>query len=134
VGAAHHHAVQGRRMLRDVDQDGPHLEDGGVVGLQTPLGAVQRLRFGDVALDNRSAKRGRSGMSNGAGIRHHRDDLDERMKVELLRGHRVMKLHADRSFWGVKMGRMSSHDNHNMNGNDDSYPKMSFSTEDPNRF
>lgn len=43
VGAAHHHAVQGGRVLRDVDDDGAHFEDGGVVGLQAALGAVQGL-------------------------------------------------------------------------------------------
>lgn len=56
VGAAHHHAVQGGRVLRDVDDDGAHFEDGGVVGLQAALGAVQGLRLGDVALHHRSAK------------------------------------------------------------------------------
>lgn len=52
MGAADHHAVQRGRVLRDVDHDGAHLEDGGVVGPQAPLGAVQRLRLGDGALDD----------------------------------------------------------------------------------
>lgn len=43
VGAAHHHAVQRGWVLRDVDADGPHLHHGRVVGLQSPLGAVQGL-------------------------------------------------------------------------------------------
>lgn len=54
VGAAHHHAVERGRVLGNVDHDGPHFEDGGVVGLQPTLGAVQGLRLGDVALDHRS--------------------------------------------------------------------------------
>lgn len=54
MGAAHHHAVQGGRVLGDVDHYGAHLEDGGVVGLQAALGAVQRLRFGDGAFDDGS--------------------------------------------------------------------------------
>lgn len=40
MGAAHHHAVQSGRMLGDVDHDGSHFENGGVVGLQASLGAV----------------------------------------------------------------------------------------------
>lgn len=58
MGAAHHHAVQSRRMLRDVDHDGPHFEDGSVVGLQSPLGAVQGLGLGDGTFDNRSGTQG----------------------------------------------------------------------------
>lgn len=50
VGAAHHHAVQRGRVLRDVDADGAHLHHGRVVGFQPPLGAVQSLRFGNAAL------------------------------------------------------------------------------------
>ena len=53
MGAADHHAVQGGRVLGDVDQDGPHLEHGRVVGLQAALGAVQGLGLGDVALHHR---------------------------------------------------------------------------------
>lgn len=58
MGAADHHAVQRSRVLGDVDHDGPHFEDSGVVGLQAPLGAVQGLRLGDVAFDHRSVNRG----------------------------------------------------------------------------
>ena len=51
--AADHHAVEGGWVLWDVDQDGPHFEHGRVVGLQAPLGAVQGLGLGDVALHHR---------------------------------------------------------------------------------
>lgn len=54
MGAAHHHAVQSCRVLGDVDHDGSDFEDRCVVGLQSPLGAVQRLRLGDVALHHGS--------------------------------------------------------------------------------
>lgn len=64
MGAAHHHAVQSRRMLGDVDHDGAHFKDGSVVGLQTPLGAVQGLRFGDGAFHNRSETPGETEWAN----------------------------------------------------------------------
>lgn len=54
MGAAHHHAVQRGRVLRDVDADGPHLHHGRVVGFQAPLGAVQGLGFGNAALHHSS--------------------------------------------------------------------------------
>ena len=67
MGAADHHAVQGGRVLGDVDHDGSHFEDRGVVGLQPPLGAVQSLRLGDVALHHRSGNAAEdTGMSDGA--------------------------------------------------------------------
>lgn len=58
MGAAHHHAVQSCRVLGDVDHDGAHFKDGSVVGLQTPLGAVQGLRFGDGTFNHRSETQG----------------------------------------------------------------------------
>lgn len=66
MGAADHHAVQRRRVLGDVDHDGPHLEDGRVVGLQASLGAVQGLRLGDVALHHRPENTAPSGMSGAS--------------------------------------------------------------------
>lgn len=59
MGAADHHAVQSSRVLGNVDHDGPHFEDGCVVGLQSSLGAVQCLRLGDVAFDHRSETQSR---------------------------------------------------------------------------
>lgn len=47
--AADHHAVEGSRVLRDVDQDCSHFKHSSVVGLQTTLGAVECLGLGDVA-------------------------------------------------------------------------------------
>lgn len=76
MGAADHHAVQRRRVLGDVDHDGPHFEDGGVVGLQAPLGAVQRLRLGDVAFDHRPANKGETGKSAGGHKSDRRGDED----------------------------------------------------------
>lgn len=63
MGAADHHAVQRSRVLGNVDHDGPHFEDSGVVGLQAPLGAVQGLRLGDVAFDHRSVNTEETGIS-----------------------------------------------------------------------
>lgn len=66
MGAADHHTVQRSRVLGNVDHDGPHFEDSSVVGLQTPLGAVQGLRLGDVAFDHRSVNTEEAGISSGA--------------------------------------------------------------------
>lgn len=54
MGATDHHAVQRGRVLRDVDHDGPHFEDGCVVGPQAALGTVQRLGLSDVTFHHRS--------------------------------------------------------------------------------
>jgi len=101
VGAADHHAVQGRRVLGDVDHDGAHLEDGRVVGLQPSLGAVQGLRLGDVALDHRSGTQERK--------RNERREADAspggttrttwvrraKLKWNNARGHQAVTQHAD---------------------------------------
>lgn len=77
MGAADHHTVQRSRVLGNVDHDGPHFEDSSVVGLQTPLGAVQGLRLGDVAFDHRSVNTEEAGISSGAKKKlNHREDVD----------------------------------------------------------
>ena len=59
--------MQRGRVLRDVDQDGAHLEHGGVVGLQAALGAVQSLRLRNVTFHHRPETQ--SGQESAAGQR-----------------------------------------------------------------
>lgn len=55
---SNHHAVQGGRVLRNVDTDGTYFEHSCIVCLQPPLGTVEGLGLGNTTFHYSSTNRG----------------------------------------------------------------------------
>ena len=54
---SNHHAVQGGRVLGNIDADSSYFEHGGIVSLQSPLGTVQGLGLGNTTFHYSSINR-----------------------------------------------------------------------------